>query len=511
MKSLVFHLKTITAIFVFSALTACGGGGGGGGDNGGTPVVTIIYVSTLGNDTSDGLTPATAKATIADTIASASGQTDIYVAAGNYDISAVITLKPNVSLYGGYTTDFASRDPSVNTTTITNIGSVTVNRVFTADNASIDNNTIVDGFTLHAGNGISQSITIELSAASPTISNNTIIGGSGSDPHAIRISDLAEPLIENNVITNCRICINFTGNAGNVIIANNSITALMHNASIGISATLPSNPEADIIIEGNIIQAGGTPNNFGTSTAISTAANNITIRGNRIHGGNSTTTNIKVSRGIYVSGGSATIINNMIYGGTGSDTYGIVAYRPAFIANNTIHGGSGLYATVIASTGANATPTIQNNIMLTAAITSGTCIGSYNSSQLLEVDNNSMTNCKAYLSNTNDCPVDNDGDGSAQTCSIVDMENFIGNSAGNHSGVPIFVNLNGDDGNITTIGDNDWRLSAVNSADIYEGGLDLSTDFSYDFDGVMRTAVMNNTPTNANAAGWSIGAFELDQ
>lgn len=32
MKSLVLHLKTITVIFVFSALTACGGGGGGGSD-----------------------------------------------------------------------------------------------------------------------------------------------------------------------------------------------------------------------------------------------------------------------------------------------------------------------------------------------------------------------------------------------------------------------------------------------------------------------------------------------
>lgn len=503
-------LKTIGAIFVFSVLTACGGGGNAGG-NSGTPVVTIIYVSTLGNDTSDGLTPATAKATIADTIASASEQTDIYVAAGNYDISTAITLKPNVSLYGGYTTDFASRDPSVNTTTITNIGSVTVNRVFTANNASIDNNTIVDGFTLNAGNGISQSITIELSAASPTISNNTIIGGSGSDPHAIRISDFAEPLIKNNVITSCRICIHFNGDIGNVTISNNRITSLMHYASIGISATSSSNSRTDITIEGNTIQAGGTPDNFGTSTGIYTSANKITIRGNQIHGGNSTYANIKVSRGIYVTGGSATIINNMIYGGTGSDTYGVVTYQPAFIANNTIHGGSGLYATAIVSDSTNATPTIQNNIMLTAALTRSTCIGSFNSSQPLEVDNNSMANCRAYLSSTNDCPVDNDGDGSAQTCSIVDMENFIGNSAGNHSGVPIFVNLNGDDGNITTIGDNDWRLSAVNSADIYEGGLDLSTDFSYDFDGVMRTAVVNNTPTNANAAGWSIGAFELDQ
>ena len=149
--------------------------------------------------------------------------------------------------------------------------------------------------------------------------------------------------------------------------------------------------------------------------------------------------------------------------------------------------------------------------MLTAALIRSTCIGSFNSSRPLEVDNNSMSKCRAYLSSTNDCPVDNDGDGSAQTCSIFDMENFIGNSEGNHSDVPIFVNINGNDGNITTIGDNDWRLTASNLANIYEGGLDLSTDFSYDFDGVTRTAVMNYTPTNANAAGWSIGAFELDQ
>ncbi len=75
------------------------------------------------------------------------------------------------------------------------------------------------------------------------------------------------------------------------------------------------------------------------------------------------------------------------------------------------------------------------------------------------------------------------------------------------------MNLTGPDATIYGIADNDWRLT-TNPAicDVRGGGRDLSADFTTDFLSATRTTTLPAacTPTNADAAGWSMGAHESD-
>ena len=57
----------------------------------------------------------------------------------------------------------------------------------------------------------------------------------------------------------------------------------------------------------------------------------------------------------------------------------------------------------------------------------------------------------------------------------------------------------------------DLHLTLSSPANVYESGMDLSAEFTTDKESNARTAVLNNWPTNNSAAGWSMGAYELDQ
>lgn len=58
-------------------------------------------------------------------------------------------------------------------------------------------------------------------------------------------------------------------------------------------------------------------------------------------------------------------------------------------------------------------------------------------------------------------------------------------------------------------GTGDDHLTLTAPVNLREGGKGQSAVFSTDYDGAARTAVVN-APTQAGAAGWSVGAFKLD-
>jgi hypothetical protein len=69
----------------------------------------------------------------------------------------------------------------------------------------------------------------------------------------------------------------------------------------------------------------------------------------------------------------------------------------------------------------------------------------------------------------------------------------------------------GSDDDVFTLFDNDWAPSSAASCAVREGGLDLSEELgAFAFAHAARTAVVDCGPSNAGAAGWSIGAIEVD-
>ena len=96
------------------------------------------------------------------------------------------------------------------------------------------------------------------------------------------------------------------------------------------------------------------------------------------------------------------------------------------------------------------------------------------------------------------------GCGGTNNCDVDDINlSDPNNYGGNISVDPAFV----DADNL------DYRLANNSPINTREGGMDGSTtgySLTVDLAGTTRTAVLNGSPTNKGAAGWSIGAYETD-
>ena len=92
----------------------------------------------------------------------------------------------------------------------------------------------------------------------------------------------------------------------------------------------------------------------------------------------------------------------------------------------------------------------------------------------------------------------------------------LSHASGNWDEDPNLVDIDGADDDIATIEDNDWHLEPTSSVEIRQGGRDGSTQgwgFTTDKDGVTRTNLTqgpDDDPTNDDAEGWSMGAYERD-
>ena len=246
------------------------------------------------------------------------------------------------------------------------------------------------------------------------------------------------------------------------------------------SAVLINNG-ADPVIENNIIDGGGDPTN-NTSYGIYTEAVDPTVDPT-----------------------NPIIRNNLITGGTSPSSYGVNindARNGFILRNNTINAGSG--ATIahgISNT--DATPNIENNIVFS----SGANTICYIETDTTEPDfmrNNDFFNCTdIYVDANAGCTGNGDLDGDSTTCTLAEMNALSGAFSNNISVDPVFEDNDGLDNDITTMIDNDWRLSATTPVSVSAGGLngiDAGFGYTLDLDGVTRPA----SPTL-----WSIGAYEL--
>ena len=422
----------------------------------------VVYVNdSNGNDANPG-TPDLPKKTIQvaiDLADSLYNIAQVHIAEGTYNVDyqsgTHIAMKEGVSIYGGYSlTDWSVRDPSTHETIVqdTSISGGTSddpNRAIHVG-SSVTAATVMDGLTIKGGGGsYSSAINTE---GSSTIQNNTINGGSGlSNSYGIYNDSSSSPTIQNNTIN---------GGSGGT-------------SSFGIINSPSSSPT----IQNNTINGGS---GGGSSTGIiNSPSSSPTIQNNSINGGSG----VSASTGIN-AGGSPMIQNNTINGGSGgASSYGIRL---------------------------NGTPTIENNTIFTSGGGSNRyCI--YEDD--IDYDPVSVRNNDLF-----DCPTaiyyDFDMNCGGTDCTLVEMESLADMTAsGNASDTPTFVNKNGPDGNINTMEDNNWRLQPSSSDNILQGGLDGNAEgwgFTTDKDGNTRTAVITGSPTNTDAAGWSMGAYEQD-
>jgi hypothetical protein len=221
-----------------------------------------------------------------------------------------------------------------------------------------------------------------------------------------------------------------------------------------------------------------------------------------------------INGGIFIDSTSETgIYNNVIFGGSGdAATNGVsVSNGEVTIYNNTINGGSGTHSVAVYIEAVDTARVVIDNNILTANGVVGYCVQTALQYPLSIKNNNffSCGNAPFHMYQT-DCATQITP---GSTCTLAEMEALANDSniaSWNIQQDVQFEDLDGADDDLTTLLDNNWRLTTSTPVDVRQGGMDLSSAFSLDKDGARRTTVTDGMPSNLNAAGWSMGAYEYD-
>lgn len=457
---------------------------------------------------------------------------DIYVAQGTY--VEEINLIPGISIRGGHKAADWTRNIAANITTIQGPYDLAI-RGTAAITTSFTSTTWIEGFTIQGATG-NISYGIYLVNSSPTISNNTINGGTAvSGSYAIYNSSSSPLILNNNILGGTSSNQGSSGvynSSSSPIISNNTIASGMAPVSYGLY-----NSTSSPTISNNTITCGLATGS--SSHGIYNISSSPTIMNNTITGGPATTTSYGISMDlislpiirnntIIITGGAATrygiaelstfsnpasIKNNAIFDfGTGGNFY---VYRDA---DGVCNGGASNDCTSIvnmetdlnAEAGGTASGNINQNpifssfpVKIDASMDGADALAAYDgTTNTLEV-----TGCTNYVV-TEYLEYDKDG----ITRQITACNTATG------SGIVTFtpalsaasvanreIRLWGTNNTNLTI---DLHLKAASPCDVRQGGLDLSSLFTTDRDGITRTASLTCGPANAGAQGWSIGAYE---
>jgi hypothetical protein len=190
------------------------------------------------------------------------------------------------------------------------------------------------------------------------------------------------------------------------------------------------------------------------------------------------------------------------------------------VRNNTLYGGGGSGTStgmrLATQSFASLSPRFDNNMIFTRSGTGSTCIAEISqfaassSTSPSSLRNNNLFGCVvAYRDVENGCPGNADGDNNPGTCTLAEMNaltDILSGVSGNISldMTALFVDLDGADSNLDTMGDNDWHLGAGTPASVTAGGLNgrdqnPAWTFTTDKDGVTRPG---------SGMPWAIGAYE---
>jgi parallel beta-helix repeat protein len=335
-----------------------------------------------------------------------------------------------------------------------------------------DSNSVIKAFTIQNGIGTANPWDYRLGGgvycyySSPTISNNTVAGNSGTFGGGI-FCDHSSAVIGNNTITG-----NFASDNGGGVLCEFSSPIFKQNIIRGNSSDrdgggIDCGYYSSSIIHNNIITgnfAAGQPGGSGGAGGIYIHHySDATVTNNTITG-NSTT---YYGAGVYCEDSRLVLENNTITGNSASDGGGICCahlLNPSSISNNTVSGnraigrGGGIY--LISST-----PTVRNNTITDNSARDGGGIHCSDSSPLI-INNTIVGNlatergggigCAGYSSPTvRNNIISNSLDGEGITCEYasyptISYNDVWNNADGNFHGCPPGVgdftwgtNLNG--------------------------------------------------------------------
>ncbi|MBN1647826.1 MAG: hypothetical protein JW874_07325 [Spirochaetales bacterium] len=456
-----------------------------------------IAVSESGNDSNPG-TADLPMATIAGAITRAGTEypgipSAVLVSVGEYTVSSAITMVENISVYGDYAADFSGRgaDGESVVSGLQDTGGISEdpNCVFLFD-IGITRQTVLDGFALHGSGGEFSAALLIQNNSAPTISGNSIFGGSAEESADAVFINLGSPLIEN-----CQLYFGDIGNLSGtkrvIQIRDNDLT---QNSSIEITSNIIGNDNDSgdydsqaisiryfdsndsVIVSHNIINGGYASNeSYGFYLRNNESDTNLVIYNNVLHGGSGHS----YIYGIYSNGGAPHIYNNTI-----------------LVGDPEIDPANQAYCIYLRG---NSTPEIINNI-LCASQGSGDfevyCIYERpldTGSDPSALNNNAFFNLWAANSLFG-LYYDADTDSIYSTITAIQSGETAINNVDDD---PAFSDIDGIDNTQSTMSDNNWSLSSSTPTSITDGGYNGSI-WGFTDDIIL----------NPRTSPWSIGAYE---
>lgn len=311
------------------------------------------YAYAASGATGDGSAPDNALGSINDAItyAEANGRSVVAVAGGtfnvNYDDSTHIQMVEGVSAAGAYSTDFSSRDTTVNETVIidNSTGTSSVAAPCCAvefDDTTMTSSTILDGVSINGRAAGAYGIAVSILNGSPVIQNSIINISEDDDGIGILIKNTACPRIYSNIISGSSDSVD--KNINGIYIAQTSdpgSTSEIDSNEINLGGSASSTLNSQIAIRGseaynfsitnNVILCGSGNSNHGI---LLNTSDTISINGNTIDAGTANDYTV----GILAGTGSIVIQANTINAGSAStlSTGIIIGLAITEIQNNTI-------------------------------------------------------------------------------------------------------------------------------------------------------------------------------
>lgn len=461
-------------------------------------------------------------------IYSTSYAVDILVSEGEYSVdyhtsgAPVAAMIADVSLYGGYSTDFESRSTTTYETTLSDT-STEGSGSYNATNRAVqfvptvgnpfDASTVLDGFTIKAGRCTttdSWSAAVFCDASNETCSpviSNCILNGGAVETTATNSAGIVNIKAAAPTIKTCKID-GGKGGYGDYGIYNFGSSPLVENNEI-LGGT-----------HGDDSTFGLTCGIYNAYDSDSTTASSPLILRNTIRAGDCATANR--AYGIYCGNANASkIYNNTISGGTTNSsggavtlsTYGIwIQNASPDIRNNTIDGGydsdwsSKNPACIYLYMGAGTPPTIENNLLFFRGMMSGYGVYEYSAATPTSFKNNDIFDCSKGLYY--------DYDTSTNITNIANV-NLLTNSSGNINTVQStsikVLSIQAATWDEQKSGA--WTLNAsLAPTDVKTGALDRTglADFPINASGKPTDRTGTTERTGSAGTGWSMGAYELN-
>ncbi|MCB1175072.1 MAG: hypothetical protein KDK39_15975 [Leptospiraceae bacterium] len=265
----------------------------------------------------------------------------VYMASGNYPITATLTLQAGKSIYGGFTSSFERvNDRSLTVIDDTRVG---IASAYTIDSGSGDSNTRFDGLTVNGATNSNLAAALFCNSGAPVFNNlaaapRTNMAVTGSI-YGASFGNSCNATLQNSRLqappNTSAWCAGLNLNSANATIKNNQ---LLGN-SCGRPAGILILANGVTLSQYNYIHATGsnTAYTYGIHLA---SVSGVMVANQWISAGSGGT---GAARGIFLENtGAITITDNIIYGGSSANVTGIslnAAAGLATIRRNTIIGG----------------------------------------------------------------------------------------------------------------------------------------------------------------------------